>query len=186
MRPPPLSPPESPRAGSPAPRRLRAARYRVWQMWRALFPGRLDDTDRAILEQTLPPAGRALFAAMSANDQRHSLAVYRALRARGYDDVDLLAAALLHDSGKGSGRVRLWMRPTVVLLRALAPGLLRWLARPPAPRWRRPFYLAWHHAEIGADLAAAAGLSERTVLLIRTHHQPGGPAAELYAVDEGL
>ena len=165
---------------------MRAARYRVWQMWRALFPGRLDAADHAILEQTLPPAGRALFAAMSANDQRHSLAVYRALRARGCDDAELLAAALLHDSGKGSGRVRLWMRPTVVLLRACAPGLLRWLARPPVPRWRRPFYLAWHHAEIGADLAAAAGLSARTVLLIRTHHQPGGPAAELHAVDEGL
>ena len=186
MRPPPLAPPVSPRAGSPAPQRLHAARYRVWQMWRALFPGRLDAADRAILEQTLPPTGRALFAAMAANDQRHSLAVYRALRARGCDDAELLAAALLHDSGKGGGRVRLWMRPTVVLLRAFAPGLLRWLARPPAPRWRRPFYLAWHHAEIGADLAAAAGLSAHTVLLIRTHHQPGGPAAELHAVDEGL
>ena len=134
MRPPPLAPPVSPRAGSPAPQRLHAARYRVWQMWRALFPGRLDAADRAILEQTLPPAGRALFAAMAANDQRHSLAVFRALRARGCDDAELLAAALLHDSGKGSGRVRLWMRPTVVLLRACAPGLLRWLARAPAPR----------------------------------------------------
>jgi hypothetical protein len=29
-------------------------------------------------------------------------------------------------------------------------------------------------------------LSAHTVLLIRTHHQPGGPAAELHAVDEGL
>lgn len=165
---------------------MSAARYRVWQMWRALTARRLGGEDRAILESTLPAGGRALFATMSLNDRRHSLAVYRALRARGCDDPDLLAAALLHDSGKGGGRVRLWVRPSVVLLRAFAPGVLRWLARAPAPWWRRPFYSAWHHAEIGAQLAAAAGLSERAVLLIRTHHQPDGPAAELHAVDDAL
>src|SRR5258707_9937240 len=121
MRPPPLAPPVSPRAGSPAPQRLHAARYRVWQMWRALFPGRLDAADRAILEQTLPPAGRALFAAMAAHDPRHSLAGYRALRARGRDGAELLAAAPLHDSGKGGGRARPWVRPTVVVLPAFAP-----------------------------------------------------------------
>ncbi len=43
---------------------------------------------------------------------------------------------------------------------------------------------AWWHAEIGADLAAQVGLSERAVLYIRTHHQPRGPAAELHIVDE--
>ena len=162
----------------------RAARYRVWQMWRSLTPRPLDADDRAILERTLPPGGRALFATMSRNDQRHSLSVYRALRSRGCTDADLLAAALLHDSGKGGGRVRLWVRPPVVLLRAFAPGLLRWLAREPSSWWRRPLYSAWHHAEIGANLAVAAGLSERAALLIRTHHQPDGPAAELHAVDD--
>jgi hypothetical protein len=106
------------------------------------------------------------------------------MRARGCTDTDLLAAALLHDGGKGAGRVRLWVRPPFVLLYRLAPGLLRWLARRPTPFFRRPFYAAWHHAAIGAELAAAAGLSERTVLLIRTHHQPDGPAAELHAADE--
>jgi hypothetical protein len=171
------------------------ARYRVWQMWRALTPRPLDAADRAILSATLPTGGRALFAAMARRDQRHSLSVYHGLRARGHTDPELLAAALLHDSGKGGGRVRLWMRPTVVLLRAGAPGLLTWLARPPdadtdtdtsVSRWRRPFYYAWHHAEIGAELAARAGLSARVVLLIRTHHDPHGPAAELHAVDDEL
>ncbi len=166
--------------------RANAARYRVWQMWRSLAARGLGDEDRAILEATLPPGGRTLFATMSRNDQRHSLTVYRALRAHGCDDPELLAAALLHDSGKGNGRVRLWVRPPVVLLRAFAPGTLRWLASAPTPWWRRPFYNAWHHAEIGAQCAADAGLSERTVLFIRTHHQPGGPAAELHAVDDAL
>jgi hypothetical protein len=176
--------PDERAAAAPPVGSVRAARYRVWQMWRSLTPRSLDADDRAILERTLPPGGRTLFATMSRNDQRHSLSVYRALRARGCADADLLAAALLHDSAKGGGRVRLWVRPPVVLLRAFAPGLLRWLTREPGPWWRRPFHAAWHHAEIGANLAAAAGLSERAVLLIRTHHQPDGPAAELHAVDD--
>ncbi|HEV8193364.1 MAG TPA: hypothetical protein VGP82_18020 [Ktedonobacterales bacterium] len=166
--------------------RASTARYRVWQMWRSFAVRGLGNEDRAILDATLPPGGRALFATMSLNDQRHSLTVYRALRARGCDDPDLLAAALLHDSGKGNGRVRLWVRPPFVLLHVFVPAVLRWLASAPAPWWRRPFYNAWHHAEIGARCAAEAGLSERTALLIRTHHQPDGPAAELHAVDDAL
>lgn len=163
---------------------MRAAVYRVWQVWRSITARPLDEADRAILRELLPPGGRELFAAMSINDQRHSLSVYHKLLARGCEDDDLLAAALLHDSGKGSGRVRLWVRPPFVLLRAFAPGVLRWLAREPRPFWRRPFYNSWHHAAIGADLAARAGLPERVVLLIRTHHQPNGPAAALHAVDD--
>ncbi len=50
--------------------------------------------------------------------------------------------------------------------------------------WRRALSYAWWHAEIGADLAADAGLSERAVLYIRTHHEPNGPAAALHRVDE--
>lgn len=170
----------------PAARRhpLSAARYRVYQVWRSLAARPLNADDHAILDATLPVAGRALFFTMSRNDQRHSLTVYRALRERGCDDADLLAAALLHDSGKGGGRVPFLIRPVVVLLRAFAPGVLRWLARSPRPWFRRPFYYAWRHAEIGADLAARADLSPRVVTLIRTHHQPDGPAAELHAVDD--
>lgn len=170
---------------------LRAAAYRVYQLGRSVAPRPLDAADRAILDATLPVAGRALFATMSRNDQRHSLTVYRALHATGCDDAELLAAALLHDSGKGSGRVRLWVRPPLVLLRAFAPGLLRRLTREPPPGrrvawWRRALYNAWHHAAIGADLAAQAGLSPRTVELIRTHHDPHGPAAALHAVDDAV
>jgi len=167
-----------------------AARYRAYQFFRSVVARGLDADDRAILAATLPPGGRALFATMSRNDQRHGLTVYRALREalreRGRADADLLAAALLHDVGKGGGRVPLWVRPPVVLLRAFAPRALAWLARAPRPWWRRPFHNAWHHAEIGADLAAAAGLPERAVLLIRTHHDPRGPAAELHAVDDAV
>jgi hypothetical protein len=169
-----------------APTKLAAVRYRVYQLARSLVVRGLDDADRALLESTLPPGGRALFASMSRNDQRHSLTVYRALRARGCADPDLLAAALLHDCGKGAGRVPLWVRPLVVVLRAFAPGALDALARAPRPWWRRPFYHAARHAAIGADLAAEAGLNSRTMLLIRMHHDPTGPAAELHAVDDAV
>jgi hypothetical protein len=160
-------------------------RYRVWQFWRSVTPYQLNEEDRVILK-SLPARGQTLFTAMARNDQRHSLMVYRALRERGCSDPEMLSAALLHDSGKGSGRVRLWVRPAVVLMRTSMPRVLFWLARDDHSWWRRPFYNAWHHAEVGADLAAAAGLSERTVLLIRTHHQPYGPAAELHNVDDEL
>ncbi len=52
------------------------------------------------------------------------------------------------------------------------------------PTWRRSLSYAWFHADVGADLAANVGLSERTVLYIRTHHDPHGPAAALHRVDE--
>jgi hypothetical protein len=51
-------------------------------------------------------------------------------------------------------------------------------------KWRRSLANAWYHADVGADLAADAGLSERTVLYIRTHHKADGPAAVLHEVDE--
>jgi hypothetical protein len=172
--------------GNSTARRLGTMRYRVWQFRQAVTLHRLDQEDYAIVRAILPPDGQRLFASMSESDQHHSLQLYRALRSRGCADKEMLAAALLHDSGKGAGRVQLWVRPLVVLARAFAPMMLSWLARDGRSRWRRPFYLACHHAAIGADLAAAAGLPERTVLLIRTHHQPDGPAALLHALDEEL
>jgi hypothetical protein len=184
-----VAPEGSPEATAQATRteRFAAAGYRVWQLWRSVLPHQVGQVDRAVLDAILPAGGASrLFAAMSANDQHHSLMVYRALRDRGCADTEMLTAALLHDSGKGSGHVPLWVRPIVVLTHALLPGVLSWLAQNEHSRWRRPFYNAWHHADIGAELAAAAGLSPRTVLLIRTHHQPDGPAALLHAVDDGL
>ena len=103
----------------------------------------------------------------------------------------MLAAALLHDVGKAEGRVPFWTRPAIVIGKRCAPHLLMRLVLPPhildksgIPRWRRSLSYAWYHAEVGALLATRVGLPERSILYIRTHHQPHGPAALLHEVDE--
>ena len=162
-------------------------RYRVWQVRHRLL-ARVTEADLAPMRSLLPPTGQTLFGTMACGDQRHCLDVAAALAATGCTDRELLAAALLHDVGKGEHRVRFVMRPAIVLLKAGAPKLLQRLAGPsalaPVGWWRRPFRDAWHHAEWGAILAERAGLSPRIVTLIRTHHDPHGPAAALHAVDE--
>lgn len=162
--------------------------YRFWQVRQQLgFVAQLSAEERLEVARWLPASALSLFHTMSPADQRHSLRVCRGLQARGCTDSDLLAAALLHDVGKAQGRVPFWTRPAIVLGKLCAPRLLSHLATYPRAGlscWRRSLSNAWWHAEIGADMAAAAGLSERAALYIRTHHQPAGPAAELHIVDE--
>ncbi|HYT28111.1 MAG TPA: hypothetical protein VEL72_03765 [Ktedonobacteraceae bacterium] len=162
--------------------------YRLWQVRQQLgFVAPLSAEERLEVARWLPASALPLFNGMSAADQRHSLRVCQGLQARGCTDPDLLAAALLHDVGKAQGRVPFWTRPAIVLGKLCAPRLLSRLATYPRAglsRWRRSLGYAWWHAEIGAEMAAKAGLSERAALYIRTHHQPDGPAAELHTVDE--
>ena len=162
--------------------------YRLWQVRQQLgFVAPLSAKERLEVARWLPASALPLFNSMSAADQRHSLRVCQGLQARGCTDPDLLAAALLHDVGKAQGRVPFWTRPAIVLGKLCAPRLLSRLATYPRAglsRWRRSLGYAWWHAEIGAEMAAKAGLSERATLYIRTHHQPDGPAAELHTVDE--
>ena len=168
--------------------------YRLGQVREHLgFVAPLTAQDYKEVAALLPTAAAlSLFRTMSPADQQHSLRVCRKLRARGCKDKDMLAAALLHDVGKAQGRVPFWTRPAIVLGKKFAPQLLTRLViypekctpHPNLPHWRLSLCYAWYHADVGADLARAAGLSERAVLYIRTHHQPGGPAAELHEVDE--
>ena len=133
----------------------------------------------------------ALFYTMSLADQQHSLRVCRGLQTSGCQDVEMLRAALLHDVGKAQGRVPFWTRPAIVLGKLCIPHMLAQLCVVPTsatfaqlPLWRRTLSYAWWHADVGANLCEAVGLSKQTVLYIRTHHQAHGPAAALHAVDD--
>ncbi|HEY76081.1 MAG TPA: HD domain-containing protein [Thermoflexia bacterium] len=145
------------------------ATYRVRQFLRALTAP-LAKEDPAPAMRVLTPRQRALFFRMSPADQRHSLAVCRALEEAGPQPRDLLVAALLHDVGKAAAPMPLWVRVAVVLLDRFAPRLLDRLSEGGGRGWRRPFVVYRRHAEIGAEWAAEAGCSPLTVALIRRHH----------------
>jgi hypothetical protein len=127
---------------------------------------RVDPAEEAIVDEVLPPTARALFRGMPVADRRHGLDVAGRLMAAGHDDRDLLAAALLHDAGKGH-RLRLWHRVGGVLLEALAPRLLRRLASPDPGSWRHAWHRYLHHDAISAEMAVGAGCTPRTGAFIR-------------------
>jgi len=127
---------------------------------------RVDPSEEALVERVLPPPAQNLFREMPVADRRHGLDVAHRLLASGHDDRDLLAAALLHDAGKGH-RLRLWHRVTGVLLEAVAPGGLRRLASPDPGSWRHPFHIYLHHEAISAQMAVSAGCEPRTGSFIR-------------------
>jgi hypothetical protein len=102
-----------------------------------------------------------LFFAMERRDQRHALEVMRRLR-ESTDDRAILAAALLHDCGKGS--VPVWLR----VLNVMAPWAVQGLSKAGS----RAAYRLGHHAELGATMADAAGSDPTTVRLIRGHIEP--------------
>ncbi|MCH8200930.1 MAG: hypothetical protein IIB85_03300, partial [Chloroflexi bacterium] len=105
--------------------------YRARQFRRTLAPG-ITANDLHEAESALGGDLYALFAAMQPADQRHCLDVYRRLRSEGEDDPDLLAAALIHDAGKGgesARRIRTWHRVAYVILGTLPPGVLDRIAR---------------------------------------------------------
>jgi len=117
----------------------------------------------------------ALFDSMERRDQRHCLDVYRRLSESGCADADLLAAALLHDAGKGrlaGPRVRLWQRVVHVLLEAASPGRLE--------RAGGGLGVLHRHAEVGAELAAAAGAPAAVVEMIGEHERREGQDERLH------
>jgi hypothetical protein len=104
-------------------------------------------------------------------DRAHHLRVYDLLVHGGESDPDLLLAALLHDCGKADarGRVRLGHRVAVVVLRSLAPDVLKRLDHDGLPGPLHGVYLGEHHARLGAALAARAGAPRNVCNLIANH-----------------
>lgn len=110
-----------------------------------------------------------LFEAQHPRDIVHSANTARWLLDRGHEDPDLLAAALLHDVGKGPQR-RIDRALYVV---AAEVGQAARLAAPVSRfELRRAVARTLTHGESGADALAAAGASPRVVSLTRLHHEP--------------
>lgn len=134
--------------------------YRSRQVLQALRP-RIDGDELAQAQDLLSEHESRLFFAMERRDQRHALEVMRRLR-ESTKDRAILAAALLHDCGKGS--VPVWQR----VLNVMAPALVQGLSRAGS----QAAYRLRHHAELGATMAEAAGSNPTTVRLIRGHIEP--------------
>ena len=165
---------------------LARARYRSRQFFDALRAD-VGEADRARVARYLNPEQQRLLHAMALRDQRHALDVLYALERQGHDDEALLAAALLHDVGKGG--IRLWERVAFVLLKAASPRLLERVASEGGAGWRRALWRSLHHAELGAALAEASGAPAETVRLIRMHKEQGAAdplLALLRQADESL
>ena len=127
--------------------------------------------ERSALVAWISPQQLALFDSMHVADRRHGLDVVAALRAEGVTEPDVLLAGLLHDAGKGDTGV--WPR----VAHALAAKYGRWISRVARvlPGFAVTLDRLEAHAETSAQLAGAAGCSERTVELIRFQDDPVDP-----------
>jgi hypothetical protein len=156
--------------------------YRVRQFGSAVAAGirPLTTAEQAEARAWLPPTAWPLFDAMPHNDQRHSLAVMRSLHAAGHAEPALMQAALLHDAAKSTGRVTLFHRVAVVLIKIVWPGWTTRTAQTPAPArgsFGYPFWAHANHPQLGAEMAASAGCDPLAVTLIRRHQETGRGAA---------
>lgn len=147
------------------------ARYRTGQAFLSL---RSEAAPSAVAElrELLSEAELACFVAMERRDRRHSLDVMRRVRERssasGFPaSRDLLAAALLHDVGKG--RLLICDRVAFVLLYAVSGRLGDALAAERGMRWRRALWRIRHHARLGAAKLIEAGSSPPLVELVARH-----------------
>ena len=140
----------------------------------SLRPGGPGALDLAWVTTTLTPAEREVWSAMSGPDRRHSVAVAREVD-RLLDGAarPVLAAALLHDSGKTISRLRTPGRvaATIVLRagRVDAATARRWSE---ATGWRRRVGTYALHPELGATRLAALGSDPLTVAWTAEHHLP--------------
>jgi hypothetical protein len=145
--------------------------YRVWQFWQLVKAQPLESEDEAEIAVILNPDELELFFRQHISEQQHAVRVMRTLKEAGHDDVELLAAALLHDVGKIEARSKWWDRPVVVLGQTLLPAQSAHWASRGKDDWHRPFVIKKCHPDWGAAAAASCGSSPLTVSLIRRHQE---------------
>lgn len=144
------------------------------RQFRSHLTARVAPDARAALANWLTPAQLALFDGMHRADRRHGLDVVASLRVAGSADDELLLAGLLHDCAKGP-TVGVWPRVAWSLGEAWGPWVEAVARR--VPGFGSALDRLRDHAELSAEMAAAAGCSARTADLIRHQGHPVEPAA---------
>ncbi len=152
----------------------RSPRYRAAQFLRGLRPALQPDEAR-LVRQLLSDSEFQLFAAMDPRDRRHSMDMVLWLQARAPSSDDLLAAALLHDVGKG--RLRDWERIAFVLLGAVRARARERFARAQGGGLRGALWRLEHHARLGAALLRETGSRTAVVALVERHSDVEAGAA---------
>ena len=127
------------------------------------------DEDFALARHWLEGPLLELFEAQHPRDIVHAANTARWLLTRGYDNRDLIQAALLHDIGKGHQR----RFDRVVYVLADSIGLSGFLANPDSRfELRRAVSRSRTHSASGAELLRQAGAPERVIELTARHHEP--------------
>lgn len=151
--------------------------YRTQQFWNVLSANPLEDEVIEQIRAVLSKREMGLFLQLQTSEQRHSYQVYRSLLERGIQNDDLLKAALMHDIGKVRHPLRIFDRVLIVLGKTIFPRVIDRWGHENHSDWRRIFSVAVNHPAWGAEMAAQAGSSPRTVDLIRRHQDMQGNLA---------
>ena len=138
----------------------------------SLRPGGPSPIDVAWVHSVLTDGERSVWASMSGPDRRHSVVVARDVDRRlGGADRPVLAAALLHDSGKTISALRTPGRvAATMILRIDRPDAVELAQRAEGRGWRGRVARYALHPELGAQRLEAAGSDPLTVAWTREHH----------------
>jgi predicted HD phosphohydrolase len=127
--------------------------------------------DFAFAREVLDDPLYALFVRQHPRDVLHGVRTAWWLIDRGYEDYDLVTAALVHDIAKGAQR----RRDRVAYVVASDLGIARWVAEPRSQyEVRRAVARSLVHSERGAAMLERAGASEAVISLTLLHHSDPG------------
>lgn len=153
-------------------------------MWWALGAHALSAEQESHIQGILSVGEWGLFQRFSDNDKQHSLRVLRLLESEGYDDLDLLKCALLHDVGKTKYPLRIIDRVVIVLVMVFArEKVSEWGESGSSSGFKRAFVIREMHPEWGAEMVREVEGSEQLCELI-AQHQDKNPQNELVRIHQ--